>query len=120
MRNAEFMKLLTAMSELDHHQRKVLNTALNRQSNGLRVIELIETSFDTKSACPHCTNVELYRHGWVSGLNVIIVGTAKTFNALTGTPLAHLREKLKMAKLPRHNGAITNSAAIRSQYLHTS
>ncbi len=96
MRNAEFMKLLTAMRELDHHQRKVLNTALNRQSDGLRVIELIETSFDTKSACPHCANVELYRHGWVSGLQrYYCKHCRKTFNALTGTPLAHLRDKSK-------------------------
>lgn len=90
------MKLLTAMRELDHHQRKVLNTALNRQSDGLRVIELIETSFDTKSACPHCANVELYRHGWVSGLQrYYCKHCRKTFNALTGTPLAHLRDKSK-------------------------
>ncbi len=31
MRNAEFVKLLTGMRELDHYQRKVLSTALNRQ-----------------------------------------------------------------------------------------
>ncbi len=30
MRNAEFMELLTAMRGLDHHQRKVLSTTLNR------------------------------------------------------------------------------------------
>ena len=96
MRNAEFMKLLTVMRELDHHQRKVLSTALNRQSNGLKVIELIESSFDTKSSCPHCTNVELYRYGWVSGLQRYYCKHChKTFNALTGTPLAHLREKSK-------------------------
>ena len=96
MKSAEFMQWVTAIRELDHHQRKLLGAALNQQSDELCVLELIEASFDAKSACPHCGGVELYRHGVVSGLQRYFCKHChKTFNALTGTPLAHLREKPK-------------------------
>ena len=94
MKSAEFMQWVAAIHELDHHQRKLLGAALNQQSDELCVLELIEASFDAKNACPHCGGIELYRHGVVSGLQRYYCKHChKTFNALTGTPLARLREK---------------------------
>jgi transposase-like protein len=96
MKSAEFMQWVTAIPELDHHQRTLLSTALNQLSDESTVLELIEASFDAKNACPHCGGVELYRHGVVSGLQRYYCKHChKTFNALTGTPLARLREKPK-------------------------
>jgi hypothetical protein len=96
MKSAEFMQWVTAFRELDHHQRKLLGAALNQQSDELCVLELIEASFDAKNACPHCSGIELYRHGVVSGLQRYYCKHChKTFNALTGTPLARQREKPK-------------------------
>ena len=96
MKSAEFMQWVAAIHELDHHQRKLLGAALNQQSDELCVLELIEASFDAKNACPHCGGIELYRHGVVSGLQRYYCKHChKTFNALTGTPLARLREKPK-------------------------
>lgn len=96
MKSGEFMQLITAIHELDHHQRKLLSAALNQLSDEPKVLELIEACFDAKNACPHCASVELYRHGLVSGLQRYYCKSChKTFNALTGTPLAHLREKPK-------------------------
>jgi hypothetical protein len=68
MKSAEFMLLITAIDELDHHQRKLLSAALNRRSDELKALELIETCFEARNACPHCANLELYRHGLVNGL----------------------------------------------------
>jgi transposase-like protein len=96
MRSAEFMQLLAAIRELNHHQRKQLISFLGQQSDEPKVLELIESCFDAKSACPHCASVELYRHGVVNGLQRYYCQHChKTFNALTGTPLARLREKTK-------------------------
>jgi transposase-like protein len=96
MRSAEFMQLLIAIRKLNHHQRNQLGSLLNQQSDEPKILELIESCFDTKSACPHCAGVELYRHGVVNGLQRYYCQHChKTFNALTGTPLARLRKKTK-------------------------
>jgi len=96
MKSVEFMQLITAIHELDHHQRKLLSAALNELSDESKALELIEACFDARSACPHCASVELYRHGLVSGLQRYYCKSChKTFNALTGTPQARLREKPK-------------------------
>ncbi|WP_411725983.1 IS1595 family transposase [Methyloglobulus sp.] len=96
MKSAEFMALMTTIRRLDHHQRKRLSAALRQSSGESNVLEWIEASFDAKSACPHCASVELYRNGWVSGLQRYYCQHChKTFNALTRTPLARLRDKPK-------------------------
>jgi transposase-like protein len=67
---------------------------LNNQADETQVIEVIESSFDGKKACPHCDSVKLYRFGVVSGLQRYRCRDCKkTFNALTKTPLARLRHK---------------------------
>jgi len=71
MKSAEFMLLITAIDELDHHQRKLLSAALNQLSDAPKVLEIIEASFDARTACPHCASVELYRHGCQSALKSI-------------------------------------------------
>lgn len=94
MKSAEFKRLTTAVSKLDHHQRKRLIETLNNQADETQVIEVIESSFDGKKACPHCGSVKLYRFGVVSGLQRYRCRDCKkTFNALTKTPLARLRHK---------------------------
>jgi transposase-like protein len=111
MKSAEFFQLITAIRELDHHQRKLLNAALNQLSDEPKVLELIEACFDSKSACPHCASVDLYRHGLVSGLQRYYCKSChKTFNALTGTPLARLREKSKWLN---YLAAMTQSLTVR-------
>jgi transposase-like protein len=84
MRSAEFMQLLAVIRELNHHQRKQLVSFLDQQSDDSKVLELIESCFDTKRACPHCAGAELYRHGVVNGLQRYYCRHChKTFNALT-------------------------------------
>lgn len=94
MKSAEFKRLTTAVSKLDHHQRKRLIETLNNQADETQVIEVIESNFDGKKACPHCHSAKLYRFGVVSGLQRYRCRDCKkTFNALTKTPLARLRHK---------------------------
>jgi transposase-like protein len=111
MKSAEFMLLITAIDELDHHQRKLLGAALNQLSDEPKVFELIESCFDARNACPHCASVELYRHGLVNGLQRYKCKSChKTFNALTGTPLARLRDK---AKWMNYLAAMAQSLTVR-------
>jgi transposase-like protein len=111
MKSAEFMQLLVALRGLDHHQRKRLSAALNKPSDQIKVLEHIEARFDALSACPHCAGGELYRHGVVNGLQRYYCQHChKTFNALTGTPLARLREK---AKWLDYLGAMAQSLTVR-------
>jgi transposase-like protein len=94
MKSIEFKQLVMTASELDYHQQKQLIEVLGKRSDGSQVVEVIESCFDGRRFCPHCRSVRLYRHGVISGLQRYRCRDCKkTFNALTGTPLARLRHK---------------------------
>ena len=96
MKASEFLKVISTVNTLNHHQRTLLLKALEHSSDELEVSELIETHFDTKKCCPHCLQTQIYRHGMANGLQRYRCRSChKTFNALTKTPLAHLRHKSK-------------------------
>ncbi len=96
MNNSEFMQLISTLRDLDHHQRKRLSASLNQVGDEAKVFGLIEACFEGKSACPHCASTDLHRYGCAGGLQRYRCQQChKTFNALTGTPLARLREKPK-------------------------
>jgi transposase-like protein len=117
MKSSEFMQLLTAIRGLDHPQRKRLSAALNKPSDPIKVFERIEARFDAQRACPHCAGVELYRHGVVSGLQRHYCKPChKTFNALTGTPLARLRDKPKWLD---HLATMARSQTVRQSAADT-
>jgi len=57
-------------------------------------IALIERTAQARLCCPACHCLHFHRHGHAHGLQRYrCVPCGKTFNALTGTPLAHLRHK---------------------------
>jgi transposase-like protein len=96
MKSAEFKQLLIGIGKLNHQQRQKLAATLKQPTGEAKVFELIGIQFEVKKACPHCASTELYRHGVVDGLQRYCCKQChKTFNALTGTPLARLREKPK-------------------------
>ena len=88
-----------------------LTSALTQLSDEPRVSELIETAFDAKNSCPYCSYGNPYRHGTAHGLQRYRCKVCKkTFNALTKTPLAHLRYKSKWLEYLQ---AITDSSTVR-------
>jgi transposase-like protein len=96
MNNAEFMQLISALRDLDHRQRKCLSTSLNQVGDEAKAFDLIEACFEANSACPHCASADLHRNGCAGGLQRYrCLHCHKAFNALTGTPLARLRDKPK-------------------------
>ena len=111
MKTPEFLELVSVINQLDHHQRTILESALTELSDEPKVSELIETAFDAKNACPYCSHGNPYRHGTAHGLQRYrCKACKKTFNALTKTPLAHLRYKSKWLE---YLHAITDSSTVR-------
>jgi transposase-like protein len=94
MEHRKFNKLLKELDELTEAQaRKVLDT-LGHQGDGDEVTKLIEERLTDDPQCPRCGATHLQRYGKEHGLQRYrCVGCGRTFNALTGTPLARLRHK---------------------------
>lgn len=96
MERRQFQNLIAALEKLTRRQREKLLAALDEGLKRERAAEVIEQAARSRLRCPSCGATELYRHGRVHGLQRYrCVCCSRTFNALTGTPLAHLRHKAK-------------------------
>ncbi len=86
--------ILKGITDLTHSEKEIVEQALHSTDDFHTVCDLIERVQDTAPHCPHCGHKELYKHGMCSGLQRYrCKSCGKTFNALTNTPLAHLRKK---------------------------
>ena len=95
MRSRELKRMLSMTAQLRPVQRAVLLRALSEQDEGAQVLALVQAS-PAVPTCPHCTSEQVVRNGRASELRRYKCrGCAKTFNTLTGTPLAQLRHKAK-------------------------
>ena len=77
-------------------QFQTIMTELKTVENQSSVNQVIEGHSQVTRQCPHCQNSKINRHGYSNGLQRYRCNTcAKTFTALTGTPLCglHKREK---------------------------
>ena len=92
----EYRAFVEQLGELTICQREALLAALTSEGSIDEVLSMIETGFAAAPACGHCRSVGFVSWGRVSGLRRYkCKDCARTFNALTGTPLDHLhcREK---------------------------
>ncbi len=96
MRKRELTKLIAGLGRLTPLQRRQVVAELNIGESRASAVALVEKGVAEHSCCPHCGGKEVVRNGSASGLQRFKCrGCAKTFNALTGTPLARLRMKGK-------------------------
>ncbi|MCB9943626.1 MAG: IS1595 family transposase [Geminicoccaceae bacterium] len=94
MRNEEFELFLSMVARLDVEQKQRLEAALAGGGDEAVVIELLEARLGPEPACPHCRAEGSRPWGRSHGLRRFRCATCgRTFNALTGTPLARLRRK---------------------------
>src|SRR3954468_14433632 len=94
MREADFEVLLHLVERLSDEQRTALGRALASAPGEPEAVRLLERAFAAAPRCPHCGAERLQRWGYASGLRRYrCAACRKTFNALTGTSLARLREK---------------------------
>src|SRR3954466_2750966 len=94
MREADCAVLLRLVERLGGEQRAALGRALASASGEPEAVRLIEGAFAVARRCPLCGAEKRQRGGPASGLRRYRCQAChKTFNALTGTSLARLREK---------------------------
>ena len=92
----DFELLLGLLEELSVDQRGQLKDALSTGDSEEAVVALIERRLGDRPVCVHCkaAHEKVRRWGKSHGLQRWRCGACnRTFNALTGTPLARLRKK---------------------------
>ncbi len=96
MDHTEFKEYLSRLEELSPAQKRKLSHVLRIKDEGEAVVETLEKRFSGDEHCPHCKHNQFQRWGRSHGMQRYRCKSCqKTFNAATGTPLAHLRKKEK-------------------------
>ncbi len=94
MKTPEFQALIEQLGDLSEVQRSALFAALKGNGSANDVIALIETRFAVAPVCGHCKSEAFGSWGVASGLRRYkCERCSRTFNALTGTPLAQLHRR---------------------------
>jgi transposase-like protein len=97
MKAAEFQGLIEQLDALTPEQRDAVAKALAGAGDGAETTALIEARFAEAATCPHCQG-EAQKWGYAAGLRRYRCRSCKaTFNAATGTPLANLKLRAKLA-----------------------
>jgi len=96
MKAAGFNKWLSQLPSLNQPQRQQVLAALHPAAGLDRVVVLIDSSRSSARCCPDCGCQRCHRHGQANDLQRFrCCQCGRTFNDLTGTPLARLRHKSK-------------------------
>jgi len=91
-----FDALLHQIGDLSSGQCAGLLSKLTSRIAKATAADIIEAAAASRLRCPRCQGTQLYRHGEANGLQRFQCRACRrTFNSLTGTPLARLRLKEK-------------------------
>ena len=94
MKAQDFRGFIEQLGDLTGVQRAALAEALAGQGSASEVVTLIDAQFSAAPACGHCKSERFISWGQVKGLRRYKCRDChRTFNALTGTPLAHLHRR---------------------------
>jgi transposase-like protein len=111
-----FQKVIALIDDLSHEQRKLLKKSLEGENDFEKVVSIIENRLATKRECAHCKSENVKKWGKSVGLQRYrCFDCGKTFNALTGSPLAFLRKKerwLHMALALKEGLSVRKTAAL--------
>ena len=111
MRGEEFELLLTMLDRLEVEQKERLEAALAAGEDESVVVQILEARLCPAPACVHCQAAGARSWGKSHELKRYrCVACLRTFNTLTGTPLARLRKK---ARWLRFAGCLSQSATVR-------
>lgn len=111
MKKKEFERLLAEMRELTPAQHKHLAKQLTQVSARQAALVMVERRLGDAPVCPHCGSAHPQRWGAASGLQRYRCHACKkTFNALTGTPMARLRHKEKWLS---YSEQLTDGSSVR-------
>lgn len=94
MKAEDFRGLVEQLGDLTEVQRAALQAALAGEGSANEAVALIETRFAAAPSCGHCGSERFGTWGHASGLRRYKCRDChRTFNALTGTPLAQLHRR---------------------------
>ena len=92
MDGLKFQQLIAMLGELNEDQRRTVAAMLSGDGDLAEVTSMIEARFATQVLCPHCRSANVGSWGRACGLKRYRCRECrKSFNALTGTPLARFR-----------------------------
>ena len=94
MQPAQWKTFIAQFTELNRRQRLAGIALLRGAASRDVTVALVEGVARQRLHCPACNSNQAHRHGHAHGLQRYrCVPCGRTFNALTGTPLARLRHK---------------------------
>ena len=94
MQHAKWIRFIAQFAQLSRRQRQAGIALLRGNTPQDATVALLESVAQPHLACPACHSSHAHRHGHAHGLQRYrCVPCGRTFNALTGTPLARLRHK---------------------------
>jgi len=96
MRKRELARMIEALGQLSVPERRKLATELAGLEKCATSVAVIEDGVSARRRCPHCASRQVVKNGHADGLQRFKCrACVKSFNALTGTPLAHLHQRGK-------------------------
>jgi len=94
MRQEEFDSLLANLDNLSARQKTLVRKVIDEQQDLDKVVSIIESRFLEHPVCPRCPSNNVKKWGRSNNLQRFrCFACGKAFNPLTGTSLAHLRNK---------------------------
>lgn len=112
MENRAFARLLKQLRRLTPSQKGKLESTLHQEG----AMDIVTTAIEEPQHCPHCGSETYQKWGVRSGLQRYRCNSCKkTYNALTGTPLARLRHKEVWADFARD---LIKSTTVRESAAH--
>ncbi|MDR0827290.1 MAG: IS1595 family transposase [Desulfovibrio sp.] len=100
MDNAAFQNLLAVVDDFTDAQKAAFKKALDGGCDFEKVVMILDAYMLAKGECPRCHSKNINRWGRQSGLQRFrCYECGRSFNALTGTPLARLRRKEEWLKM---------------------
>ena len=111
MDSLKFQQLIAGLGELNEDQRQTVAGIVSGHGDLAEVTSVIEARFATQVQCPHCQSTDVGSWGRSCGLKRYRCRQCrKSFNALTGTPLARLRNR---AAWKTYAQAVAGSVSVR-------
>jgi len=111
MDGLKFQQLIAMLGELNEDQRQTVAAIISSHGDLAEVTSVIEARFATQVLCLHCQSTNVGSWGRACGLKRYRCRECrKSFNALTGTPLARLH---KRGAWKTYAQAVTESVSVR-------
>jgi transposase-like protein len=116
MRKRELTRMIEGLGRLTAVERRALLAELGALESRASSIQVIEDRTPIRPTCPHCASRQVVKNGRANSLQRYRCrACARSFNALTGTPLArlHLRGKWLDQAAALRDGLSLNQVAER-------